>query len=88
MPTKSAAYKALRQNIKRRERNSVVKNALKKQIVLLRKAYTSKDLKQAEQLTKDLVRAYDKAAQKKVVHRNLAARRKSRLMARLKTARA
>ena len=88
MPTNSAAFKAHRQNIKRRERNSAVKNSLKKQIVQLRKAYTAKDLKQAEQITKDLVRAYDKAAQGKVVHRNLAARRKSRLMARLTTARA
>jgi len=88
MSQKPAGAKALRQNIKARVRNLGVKNAIKKASVQLRKAYTAKNLTEAATITASLIRAYDKAAQKKVMHRNLAARRKSRLLKRLKTAQA
>ncbi len=83
MPIKRAAFKALRQNIKARERNLAVKLNLKKLQVKLRKAYTAKNLGEAKTITGQLVVAYDKAAQKKIVHRNTAGRKKSRLLARL-----
>jgi len=85
MPTTSAAAKALRQNIKARARNTAVKNNLKKLSVRLRKAYTAKDMATVKTLTTEYVRALDKAAQKKVIHRNAAGRKKSRLIARLRT---
>lgn len=83
MPVTTAAAKALRQNIKRRARNSAVKTAIKKMSVQLRKAYTAKNNDQIKSLTMQLVKSWDKAAQHKVTTRNTAARRKSRLMARL-----
>lgn len=86
MPTKHAAIKSLRQNIKARNRNQTIKLAIKKMTVRLRKAYTARQHDQATELTSQLVRAYDRAAQKRVVTRNTAARHKSRLIKRLRTA--
>lgn len=86
MPTKHAAIKSLRQNIKARNRNQTVKLAIKKMAVRLRKTYTAKQYDQATELTSQLVRAYDRAAQKRVVTRNTAARHKSRLIKRLRAA--
>lgn len=83
MPIKRAAFKALRQNLKARERNLAVKLNLKKLQVKLRKAYTAKNSAEAKTLTMQIIKAYDKAAQKKIVHRNTASRKKSRLLARL-----
>jgi small subunit ribosomal protein S20 len=83
MPTTHAAAKALRQNNAARIRNQRIKDSLKKLRIRLRKAYTAAQLDQAATLTKELVRAYDKATQKKVVPRNAAARYKSRLLRRL-----
>lgn len=84
MPTTAAAAKAHRQNIKARARNTVVKNNLKKLQVRLRKAQTAKKMDEVATIVKEFTRALDKAAQKKVVPRNTAARKKSRLAALLK----
>lgn len=84
MPTTSAAAKALRQNIKARARNRAVKDQLKKLAIRLRKAYTAKDQAQVKTLTAQFVKALDRAAQKGVIHRNTAGRKKSRLAAQLR----
>lgn len=84
MPTTTAAAKAHRQNIKARARNKVVKDSLKKLQVRLRKALTAKNSADAAAIVKEFTRALDKAAQKKVIPRNTAARKKSRLAATLK----
>lgn len=84
MPTTTAAAKAYRQNIKARARNTNIKNGLKKLQVRLRKAITAKDKSAVATIVKDYTRALDKAAQKKVVTRNMASRKKSRLAAILK----
>jgi small subunit ribosomal protein S20 len=81
MPTTSAAAKAHRQNIKAHARNKAVKDQLKKFQVHLRKAITAGDKAQVTTIIKDYTRAIDKAAQKKMVGRNTAARKKSRLAA-------
>ncbi len=86
MPTTTAATKAHRQNIKARARNKTVKDNLKKLQVRLRKALTAKDKTQVTTIVTDYIRALDKAAQKKVIKRNMAARKKSRLSAILKRA--
>ena len=82
MPVTPAAAKALRQNIKARARNTAVKNQLKKLVVQLRKAYAANNRDQAQILTKQLIKSWDKAAQHRVVTRNTASRKKSRLMKR------
>lgn len=83
MPTTTAAAKAYRQNIKARARNKVIKEQLKKLHVRLRKALEAKKLDDAKTVVRDLIRAYDRAAQKKVLTRNTAARKKSRITAAL-----
>ncbi len=81
MPTTTAAAKAYRQNLKARARNAIVKHQLKKLQVRFRKALTAKNTDQVKTVAQELVRAYDRAAQKKVITRNTAARKKSRLIA-------
>ena len=80
----AAAAKAYRQNVKARARNIVIKNQLKKLAVKLRKAQTAKKVDDIKAITRDLVRAYDRAAQKKVITRYTAARKKARLAAALR----
>lgn len=81
MPHTTAAAKALRQNIKARLRNKGVKDALKKMQVRLRKAQTAQKKDEVVSIVKEFSRALDKAAQKKIIPRNTAARKKSRLAA-------
>lgn len=84
MPVKPAAYKALRQNIKAHARNLAVKHQLKKLGIDFRKAVTAKDQGKAKEIAAAFAKALDRAAQKKVIHRNLASRKKSRLAAAVK----
>ena len=69
----------------RRERRDtlrarVVKSAAKTHVGKARRLIAAGALSDAEQALKDAVRALDKAAEKHIIHKNNAARRKSRLM--------
>lgn len=86
MPVTKAAAKALRQNRAARRRNTTIKNQLKKLRLRLGKAYAAKNLDEAKTVTAQLSIALDRAAQKKVIHRNTAARKKSRLAQRWQAA--
>ncbi len=68
-----SALKRLRQTEKRTRRNRAVKSRIK---TLIKKARTTGSLEDLRAAVKSL----DKAAAKGIVHRNAAARRKSRLM--------
>jgi small subunit ribosomal protein S20 len=81
--TKSAA-KAQRQNVRRAARNRSTRSAIRTHYKKAATAVAEAE-QQAADLVRQAVRALDKAAQKGVIHRNSAARRKSRLMARLHT---
>src|SRR5438874_6519706 len=72
----------MRQAVKRATRNKSAKSTVR---TYVKKATTAvaASLEDAAQVVREAVRALDKAAQKGIVHRNAAARRKSRLMARL-----
>lgn len=83
MPIKKAAFKALKQDKKRRGRNLKTKNEIKTLLVDFRKAVTKKDKAKAEDLSKKLIKILDKAAQAKIIKKNTASRRKSRLMKKL-----
>jgi len=78
MPTKRQAYKALRQSKKRAEKNHVIKATLKTTIKKTRQAIVAKEMK-LEDLQKAL-KQIDKAAQKKILKKNTASRKKSRIM--------
>jgi small subunit ribosomal protein S20 len=77
--TKSA-IKRMKQNQKRRLRNRLVTGRAR---TFVRNAHTSMDEgtpEDARTATITAIRALDKAAEKGIIHRNNAARRKSRLM--------
>jgi len=72
-----------RQNIKRRARNRVVRGNFRFALRKADLAIESGDVKEAETAAQAATKALDKAAAKGVIHKNKAARQKSRLMQRL-----
>ena len=87
MPNIKSAKKRMRIEEKRRLRNNTVKSTVRTYLSKARSAITAAP---AEETTEEAIRAaisnLDKAVSKGVLHRNNAARRKSRLMARLHAA--
>ena len=81
MPNNAAAQKRMRQEQKRRLHNRSVKSLVKTQITKARQAITLDE--NAEEAVRVAVSELDRAAKKGVIHRNNAARRKSRLMKQL-----
>ncbi len=78
MPQRRTAIKALRINRRRQMRNLDVKTDLRKTIKKFQTSVTAKDKTEAETLLKTLYKKFDKAAKVNVLHKNTAARRKSR----------
>jgi len=79
MPNHKSAIKRVRQNEKRRAVNRSNRSDLRTQIKKLRSALTASDKAQSQELLTPTVSAIDKAVNKGVLHRNTAARYKSRL---------
>lgn len=82
MPNTTSAKKRMRQEEKRRLHNRMVKSTVKTQITKARQAIGTGDA-DAEAAVRAAVSELDRAAKKGVIHRNNAARRKSRLMKQL-----
>lgn len=81
MPHLKSAKKSLRQNAKRRLRNRATKKGIKLEIKTFLAVVQNKD-STPEQLKTELSKAakkLDKAAAKRVIHPNVAARKKSQL---------
>lgn len=72
-----------RQNLKKRARNRVYRGTARSMVKDARIALSSSDAEQAQKAVTAAVSALDKAAEKGVIHKNNAARRKSRLMKKL-----
>jgi small subunit ribosomal protein S20 len=72
-----------RQNNKHRLRNRVFRGTARTMVAKARVAFGDTDKAATTEATLKAVRALDKAAQMGVIHKNNAARRKSRLMKRL-----
>ena len=83
MPQRKTALKSLRAAKKRRARNLFVKKKIKDAIKSFLKAVKNKDSEKAKQQLKIVYKELDKAAAKGVVHKNKAARKKSRLTKKL-----
>jgi small subunit ribosomal protein S20 len=83
MPNHKSAEKRERQNEKRREINRGNRGRLRTGVKKLRTALESGDTGAAQELLPQTVSLIDKAVQKGVLHRNAAARYKSRLTARV-----
>lgn len=88
MPNTKSAAKRLRQNLAHRARNRSVKSAVRTQVRKVREAVEAGDIDKAEAEFRLAAQALDKAAGKNVIHRNTAARMKSRLQSRIKGAKA
>lgn len=79
MPNHKSAEKRVRQNETRREINRTNRGRLRTSIKKLRAALTTGDNKTVQELLPATISTIDKAVQKGVIHRNAAARYKSRL---------
>ncbi|MBX3414110.1 MAG: 30S ribosomal protein S20 [Pirellulales bacterium] len=84
MPNIKSAKKRLRQNVVRRARNRAAKSSLRAQIKKLSAAIAAKDVATAETLFVATQKKLDQTAAKKIIHKNAAARVKSRLSAKIK----
>ena len=82
MPNNASAEKRMRQERKRRMHNRMVKSIVKTQITKARQAIAGQTA-DAEAAVRAAVSELDRAAKKGVIHKNNAARRKSRLMKQL-----
>ena len=78
-----SAIKRNRQNKKRRLRNRVYRGQARTFVRDARASLVEDNLDEAREATYKAVKALDKAAEKGVIHKNNAARRKSRLMKQL-----
>ena len=83
MANLKSAIKRNRQNKKRRLRNRVYRGQARTYIRDARAAMLAEDLDEAREHTLKAVKALDKAAEKGILHKNNASRRKSRLMKQL-----
>jgi small subunit ribosomal protein S20 len=86
MPNHKSAEKRVRQNEKRRDVNRSNRTALRTSIKKLRAALAGSDTAALDKLLPETISKIDKAVQKGVLHRNAAARYKSRLTVRVNQA--
>jgi small subunit ribosomal protein S20 len=84
MANSAQARKRARQSEKRRQHNASLRSAFRSAIRKVRKAIESGDKAGANRLLSEASSALDRIADKKVIHKNTAARNKSRLAARIK----
>jgi small subunit ribosomal protein S20 len=83
MPNHKSAKKRMRQNEKRRQINRGNRSRMRTAIKKLRTALTGSDANETQTLLPATISTIDKAVNKGIIHRNTAARYKSRLTARV-----
>lgn len=81
-----SALKKIRQAERRRRRNQMIRSRVKTLIKKARALIEAGNAEKASQAVGNAISALDKAAEKGVLHRNNAARRKSRLVRRYNSA--
>lgn len=79
MANHKSSKKRVRQNEKRRAINRSNRSSLRTQVKKLRAALSGNDQNQSQELLNPTVSAIDKAVNKGLLHKNTAARYKSRL---------
>lgn len=79
MPIKKSAKKYMRVTKRKTEKNKRIKGLFKSAIKKTRESIHAEKTEEAKEWLKKSIKALDKAAQKKVIHKNTAARKKSRL---------
>jgi len=89
LPNTKSAIKQLRVSEKKRLRNRRIRSRARTFVKKTNRLIEAGDLEQAKEMARqEAIIALDKAAQKGVIHKNTAARYKSRLMKRLHKAQA
>jgi small subunit ribosomal protein S20 len=86
MPNSKSADKRLRQNDVLRVRNLSIKRAMRTQVRKVREAVEAGEIEKAETEFRLASKKIDRADAKNIIHRNTAARMKSRLSAHIKAA--
>ena len=84
MPNTKSAKKRLRQNIARRAHNRSLRQAVRTQVRKVREAVKAGDVERAETEFRLAAKRLDRAGGTNLIHRNAAARLKSRLSAQIK----
>lgn len=79
MPNLAASKKSMRQSLKARERNYKVRESLKKVIKDILKLSKAGKAEEAGKLLSQAYSVIDTAVKKNIIHKNNAARKKSRL---------
>jgi small subunit ribosomal protein S20 len=85
MANSAQARKRARQNVAQRDRNMSLRSQLRTAIKHVRKAISSSDKSNAQTVFQDSAAMIDSIADKGIIHKNKAARHKSRLSAAIKT---
>ncbi|MEO1524645.1 MAG: 30S ribosomal protein S20 [Planctomycetota bacterium] len=85
MPNTESAKKRLRQNAKRRLHNRTLRSRMRSQVRRVKEAVAAGDGAKAQTEFRVAVKRLDQAASKNLIHKNAAARSKSRLNALVKT---
>lgn len=88
MPITSSAIKKAKQDTVSRERNRVLRDEYKRASKTVRRFVLAGDVKKAKEALTEAYSKLDIAAKKNILHKNNAARRKSRLAALLKETKA
>ena len=84
MPIKKAAKKYMRVTARKTAKNSRLKGLFRTAIKKTNEAIVKGDAAAAKENFQKVVQALDKAAEKNVIHKNTAARKKSRLNKKIK----
>ncbi|QDV88782.1 30S ribosomal protein S20 [Planctomycetes bacterium TBK1r] len=79
MPNTASAKKRLRQNDKRRQHNRTLRSRMRTQLRRVREAVAAGDSETAQSELRIATKRLDQAAAKNLIHKNAAARSKSRL---------
>lgn len=85
MASSPSSKKRIRQNLKRRARNRWRKRTLKDALKAFEDKLVHGEVTDAQAAFRTACQVLDRTAQRGVIHRNTASRKKSRLSARLKT---
>ncbi|MGA2158088.1 MAG: 30S ribosomal protein S20 [Dehalococcoidia bacterium] len=83
MPKTKTAEKSARSAARKAERNKAIRSSTRTEVAKAEKLVTGKKSEEAQSAVVQAISALDKAARKNVIHRNTAARKKSRLMKKL-----
>ncbi|HNZ27406.1 MAG TPA: 30S ribosomal protein S20 [Spirochaetota bacterium] len=85
MGVKNSTIKRERQNVERRARNRAIKSKVHTAFLNLSKAIGNKDREDVEARLRIYMSEVDKAVKRNALHKNNGARKKSRIVKRIKT---